>query len=102
MRGIKLEHTLDQVLEVVRKEFIFAWLVLAVSFPKKVSSVGSQHFIEWVILFVCLVEWRMLGDKNEQDSSRGEDIDSSTMVLLSLQKLWSHVSLCSKRSLKVS
>ena len=64
MRSIVLKHTLDKILEVIRKILVLSWLVLAVSLPEKISSVTSQHFIKWVILFVSLVEWWMLRDKS--------------------------------------
>ena len=60
VRSIKLKHTLDEILKVIREVFILSWLILAVSLPEKISSVGSKHFVERIILLVSLVEWWML------------------------------------------
>lgn len=102
MRWLILEHALNQIFEVIRKEFVFSRLIFAVSLPEKISSISSQHFIEWVIFFVSLVERWMLSHKDEQNGGSSENIYGSSLILLSLQELWSHVSLGTERSLKIS
>ena len=75
MRRLQLEHTLDQIFEVIREELIFSRLCLAMSSPEKIRSVRGNHFVERVLLLLSLVEWRMLSDKNEEDGSGSEDVN---------------------------
>ena len=102
MGRFKLKHALDQIFEVIGKEFVFSWLVLTVLLPEKISSVGSKHLVEWIIFLIGFVEWWMLGDKDEKNCSSCENINLSSSILLFFYKLWSHVSFSTEWSLKIS
>lgn len=74
MRWVKLEHALDQVLEVITEEFKSVLLVLAMGLPEDVSSVSSDASVEWV-RWLSSSEWWMLGNHDEQDNRSSEQIN---------------------------
>lgn len=67
VRALELKHALDEVLELLTEVGFLAWLVLAMSPPEDVSSVGSQASVEWVI-WLGSGEWWVLGDHDEQNN----------------------------------
>jgi len=68
-----LEHALHEILELIAEESISFWLVLAMSFPEDISSVGSQTSVEWVS-WLGSGEWWMLSYHNEKDNGSSEQI----------------------------
>lgn len=83
-----MEHTLNEILEGFGEES--GGLVLRMTLPENVSSVGCETFVEW-ITWGGRVEWRMLGDHDEKDDGSGEQVDRSTQIWLLLVDLRSHV-----------
>mmetsp|Transcript_10010 Transcript_10010/g.15178 ORF Transcript_10010/g.15178 Transcript_10010/m.15178 type:complete len:205 (+) Transcript_10010:322-936(+) len=74
VRGVKLQHALHEVLEVLREESLSAGLVLAVSSPEDVGSVGGEAAVEGV-LGLSSRERRMLGHHDEQNDGSGKQVD---------------------------
>ena len=90
MRWVKLEHALDQVLEVITEEFKSVLLVLAMGLPEDVSSVSSDASVEW-IRWLSSSEWWMLGNHDEQDNRSSKQINRFSVIGLFQMNFWSHV-----------
>lgn len=63
----KLQHGLNQRLEVLGVEFLLTWLVFAMGLPEQVGPIGGEAPVEWV-LEDSLGEWRMLGNHDEKNN----------------------------------
>ena len=93
VRRLKLPHAVEQVFQLWRNEVGTIWLVLGVSSPEDVGTVVGDAFIEWIIS-LCAREWWMADHHNEQDNSRGEEVNLATDVALLKMDLRSHVVVC--------
>lgn len=95
MSWIKLEHALDEILELSREEGFSVWLALAVCSPEDVGSIGCNASIEW-ICWLSSCEWWMLSNRDEEDNCCGKEIHALSGVWLFEMDLRSHVIESSK------
>jgi len=90
LRGIKCEHSIDQVFKVITEEVGTVWLVLWMCFPKQISSVCTEESIEWIWGFCSCERW-VLGKHNEEDYTSCKEIYWSTWIWFSHMNFWSHI-----------
>jgi hypothetical protein len=81
VRWVKLKHALNKILELITEKFKSIWLILAVSFPENISSVGSDASVKWV-RWLSSSEWRMLGYHNEKNDGSSKKINRFTVISL--------------------
>jgi hypothetical protein len=67
----QLEHALNEILERLGEEP--CGLIFGMTLPENVGSVCSEAFVEW-ITWGSRVEWRMLGDHDEQNDGGCEQV----------------------------
>ena len=63
----KLQHGLDQRLEVFGVELLLSWLVFAMGLPKQIGPVGGEAPVEWVLEDSLGERW-MLGNHDEKNN----------------------------------
>jgi hypothetical protein len=85
---IVTEHSQDKVLELITQ-------VLAINLLPVGLVISSAEQVVEVLSGSSFLEWENTLHQNEEDHSSGKDINLSSIVLLSLFDLWSHVGHCS-------
>ena len=87
---VELKHASEKILELLRVEALRLALGVGVSLPEEVGSVGGEKLVV-VVLLVGHGEGWVTGVKDEEDDTKGEKIDNLSLVWLSGENLWGHV-----------
>ena len=87
---VELKHASEKILELLRVEALRLALGVGVSLPEEVGSVGGEKLVV-VVLLVGHGEGWVTGVKDEEDDTKGEKIDDLSLVWLSREDLWGHV-----------
>jgi hypothetical protein len=92
MSGVILEHEVNQVLELLTKEWL-AWFIfiLTVTLPEDVSPIEVNFAVERVLLRVSSVEGRVTSNHDEKDNCSCKQVNLSTIIGNFLENFRSHV-----------
>jgi len=84
LAGVVTEHWQDEVFEL-------GWQVLTVDFLPVLLDLACAEKVIEILFSTSFLEWENALNNNEKDNTHWENIDLSTIILLSLLDLRSHV-----------
>ena len=87
---VELQHAGDEVLKVIRVEPCWLAVGVRVSLPEQVGPVGGDQLVVLVFL-VGHAEGRVARVQDEEDHSKGKQIDNLALVGLSQKNFRGHV-----------
>jgi len=87
--GVEVEHSSHQVLELLVEEAFR--LAVLMSRPELLRSICGNQFVVG-IFHVCHVEGRMASVQNEENNTKGKQINDLSLVRLLSMNFWCHES----------